>query len=144
LPRRAKRSETVDTKTIGKRLRDLRNRVGITQAQLGEKVGLTQTLVSDYEIGRLRMHAGLVVVFAQALHVTSDQILGLEAIKPEGLIRNRRLLRRLQRIDELPAVDQRALVRYIDALLSREEAGRGAKQATAPGHPKRTKGFKVA
>ena len=72
--RKSAETPTVDAKAIGRRLREFRNRRALSQAKLAELVGVTQTLVSDYEVGRLRLHAGLVMRFAKALHVTADEL----------------------------------------------------------------------
>jgi transcriptional regulator with XRE-family HTH domain len=108
----------VDEKTIGRRLRELRQRRGLTQAEVAEQVGIDQTLVSNYERGAARLHGALVAGFAKALKASADEILGLKDVtakKPS----NGRLLRRIQRIEELPATDQRSVLKFLGALLER-------------------------
>ncbi len=61
----------------------------------------------------------MIVRFALALDVSADEILGLAKPKPNGTTKNRRFLRRLQQIDRLPKRDQDALLRTIDAFLSK-------------------------
>lgn len=90
----------------------------MTQAEVAEKVGLSQTLVSDYEVGRLRMHAGLVVAFAKALDATADDILGrLGAEADSSEPSDRRFVRRLPKIARLPEREKRHLLGTIDAVL---------------------------
>jgi len=117
VPRRSQKSTASEAKAIGKRLRELRVARGMTQAQLAEKVGLTQTLVSDYEIGRLRMHAGLVVSLAKAIRVSADELLGLKEAEQDSQMKDRRFLRRLPKIDQLPKRDKQHLLGTIDAVL---------------------------
>ena len=105
--------------TLGRRLARLRKERGYSQTELAERIGTIQALVSDYELDKLRPHAEMVARFALALEVTSDEVLGLKRSKPNGAVRNRRLLRRLQQIDDLPKRDQDALLRTIDAFLSK-------------------------
>lgn len=123
LPRRRTYITPVDEKTIGKRLRDLRKRRGLTQAQVGEQLGVDQVLVSNYERGAARLHGALVAGFAKALRVSADEILGLKDSKEPAAKNhtNGRLLRRLQRIEELPATDQRAVLKFLTALLERHD-----------------------
>lgn len=79
-----------------------------------------QSVVSDYENDGLRLHGELLIQLTKILRCTSDEILGLEkATKKEGSIKNRRLHRRVQQIDQLPKRDQEALLRTIDAFLSK-------------------------
>jgi transcriptional regulator with XRE-family HTH domain len=46
---------------IGRRLARLRRERGLTQAQLAERIGILQTLVTDYEHDRLRLSAEMAV-----------------------------------------------------------------------------------
>jgi len=108
----------VDDKTIGERLRDIRRRRGFTQGELGEKLGLNQPLVSQYERGEIRMHATLVAALAKVLRVSTDELLGLKASKENGLMTDRRLLRQLQKMEDLSRRDRQALIRTIDGFLS--------------------------
>ena len=57
--------------------------------------------------------------FAKTLRVSADEILGLTKPKENGLLKDRRVLRRFQRIEELGKRDQLALFRTIDAFLSK-------------------------
>ena len=61
--------------TPGQRLAQIRRERGITQVELAERIGLVQTLVSDYECGKLRLNADLILLFATALDVSTDDLL---------------------------------------------------------------------
>lgn len=125
MPRRRTYITPVDEKGIGRRLRDIRQRRGLTQGELAQQLGIDQTLVSNYERGAARLHGALVAGFAKALRVSSDEILGLkQSIGPDPT--NARRLRRLQQLDLLPVADQRAVLRFMEALLAqrrRDPAG---------------------
>ena len=83
-------------------------------------LGVTQPMISDYERDELRLHGELLVQLSTILKTTVDELLGLEKpTKKVGIIKNRRLYRRLQAIDKLPKRDQEALLRTIDAFLSK-------------------------
>ncbi len=56
---------------------------------------------------------------ANILGVTVDELLGLEATKDTGTIKSRRILRRIHQIDKLSKRDQEALLRTIDAFLTK-------------------------
>ena len=124
MARKSAETPTVDAKAIGRRLREFRNRRALSQAKLAELVGVTQTLVSDYEIGRLRLHAGLVMRFAKALHVTADELLGLKESKENGFLKDRRFIRRFQEIDKLSRSEKQTLLKTIDHFLRGAQAGR--------------------
>jgi transcriptional regulator with XRE-family HTH domain len=116
------------TETIGERLARMRKERGITQQEMAELLGTSQPIVSDYERGELRLHGELIVKIAGILGVSGDELLGLERVSRSSAVSNRRLARRIQQIDQLPKRDQEALLRTIDAFLSksRPESSRAA------------------
>lgn len=117
MARRGRYIAPVDEKTIGKKLREIRKRRGLTQTELAEKLGIGQVLVSQYELGGARVHGALVAAFAKALRTSADEILGLKPSKENGAMKDRRFLRRLEQIDRLPRRKKDALLTTIDALL---------------------------
>jgi hypothetical protein len=81
---------------------------------------VSQPVISDYEKDVIRIPADVVIQLATVLKVSGDEILGLATNKQQsGGLKNRRLSRRLQAIDELPKRDQEALLRTIDAFISK-------------------------
>lgn len=108
--------------SLGHRLARLRKDRGFTQAELAEKMGLVQTVVSDYERGKLRPNPEVLAKYAQTLLVSADEILGLKPVQKAIGSTDRRFLRRLKAIDKLPKRDQDALLRTIDAFLQARRA----------------------
>lgn len=117
MPRRGSYNAPVDEHTIGRRLRELRTRRALTQVELAAKVGIDQTLLSTYERGTVRLHGAMVAALAKALRAPADELLGLKVSKENGLIKDRRFLRRLELIDKLPRRKKDALLTTIDAFL---------------------------
>jgi transcriptional regulator with XRE-family HTH domain len=107
--------------TLGQRIARLRKERGYTQVELADRMGLVQGLVSDYEREKLRPHAEMVVRFAIALEVTTDELLGLKKIRTNGTISNRRLLRRLKQIEQLPKKSQDTILQTIDFALKAQD-----------------------
>jgi transcriptional regulator with XRE-family HTH domain len=103
--------------TLGQRIARLRKERGYTQAELSEKVGIIRGLISDYERGKIRPHYEMIIRFAQALEVTTDEFLGVKTSKKNGKSPSLRILRRLNRIEELPASQQKILLKTIDTFL---------------------------
>ena len=108
-------------KRIGKRLAQLRNARSITQTDLAKKVGLAQNIVSDFERGRTRLNADALILFAKALNVTADQILGLDSRRSDKELISRPILRRAARLEALPPVTKKHVLRTIDMLLKSAE-----------------------
>jgi transcriptional regulator with XRE-family HTH domain len=103
--------------TIAQRLARIRRERGMTQVELAQRLGVAQPVVSDYERGELRLHGQLIVKLSEILGVSSEELLGLKKAPSNGVLKNRRLLRRLQAIERLPRRDQQALLRTIDRFL---------------------------
>ena len=113
---------------FGERLARLRKARGLTQQALGESVGLSQRMVAYYESQGGQPPGPILPELARALGVTTDELLGLEEIAEEELPspREARLMKRLSRVAELPPADQKAVLRFVDALLD----SRGLKEAS--------------
>lgn len=103
----------VDEKTIGKRLRELRDSRGMTQTELAERLNIKQALVSAYELGTVRMHGALIAAFAKTLDASADEILGLERPRRNGTSTDRRVVRLLREIDGLSRRERDALLKTI-------------------------------
>lgn len=103
--------------TVGQRIARLRKEQGYTQQELADRIGITQTSVSDYETGRLRLNDELIVRFALALNVSADIILGLKDNKRVETKPSLKIIRRLNKINTLPAAQQKALLKTIDMFL---------------------------
>ncbi|RIX39887.1 MAG: XRE family transcriptional regulator, partial [Rhodocyclales bacterium GT-UBC] len=110
-------------RVIGERLAQLRKDRGVTQVELSELLGVSQPVYSGYERGELRLHGELLVKLARILKVSADEILGLEVSRPARAPRDRRLLRRLQDLDRLSKRDRDALMRTLDAFLTKAQPG---------------------
>ncbi|VDA98960.1 hypothetical protein S1OALGB6SA_21 [Olavius algarvensis spirochete endosymbiont] len=103
--------------SVGKNIARIRKANGMTQAQLGKIIGISQRLVSHYEKERLQVNAELLTRFALALHVSSDEILGiLRSIRTESQ-QDRKINKRIKAIEKLPQGHKRTLVSTIDAYL---------------------------
>lgn len=111
---------TLDDKAFGKRLQEIRKRRGVSQVALGRRLGIHQSLISQYERGYVRLHGSLIVRFALALQTTPDEILAVET--PENEVSHtsdRRFIRRLDKIDKLSPHQKKLLLGTIDAFLSK-------------------------
>jgi transcriptional regulator with XRE-family HTH domain len=109
--------------TLGQRLARLRKARGYTQTELAEKIGTIQALVSDYERDKLRLNADMAIRFAQALEISTDELLALRPASVVDKKPSRRILNRLKQIESLPPHQQSFLLKTIDTFL------RGAQRA---------------
>jgi transcriptional regulator with XRE-family HTH domain len=115
--------QTSTIEGFGKRLADLRKAMGLTQKELGERVGVSNRVIAYYEGETDYPPAHLIEPLAKALKVSSDELLGLKRIKQQLNPEHAALWRRLKKIEALPKRDQKALLHYLDALVSKNGDG---------------------
>jgi len=98
--------------SLGQRIARIRKARGYTQNELADRIGTIQVLVSDYERGRLRLTADMVVRFARALEVTTDELLGITSSSRTARRRAGKILRRLEQIDSLRPISRPSCSRH--------------------------------
>ena len=103
--------------TFGQRLRLLRKSHGFSQTELGEQIGVSKRVISSYECDQSEPPAHALPGLAQTLGVTTDYLLGLEALPPNDSAPRRRWMRRVAEIEKLPERKQRAILQVIDMAL---------------------------
>lgn len=104
---------------FGERLRTLRKTRGLTQVQLAQAANTTQRAISYYENEPGYPPVPAAISLANALHVSTDELLGLKTPKRERSAMSpevRRLWKKFQQFETLPEKDQRAVVRLILSL----------------------------
>lgn len=111
---------------FGQRLKQIRQGRALTQQELGKLVGVSQRVIAYYEADDAQPPGALLVDLAHALHVTADELLGIEPLKEKVPAKRARLRKRLQRVEELPAADQRAVLKFVDALADSRGIDNGA------------------
>jgi transcriptional regulator with XRE-family HTH domain len=65
-------------KKIGKRLALFRKARALTQCELAQIIGISQSTLTDYERDKLRLHDSLIVKISQALKISADELLGIK------------------------------------------------------------------
>jgi len=63
--------------------------------------------------------AHLIEPLAKVLKITTDELLGLKSLKQQRDPEHAALWRRLKKVETLPKKDQKALLHYLDALVSK-------------------------
>jgi transcriptional regulator with XRE-family HTH domain len=101
---------------FGERLAQLRKARGLTQSELGGRVGVSNRVIAYYEADDAQPPGALLADLAKHLQVSADELLGLKPVKEKITPRVARLRKRLQRVERLPPADQRAILKMVDAL----------------------------
>ncbi len=74
-------------------------------------------MITYYETESAQPPGAMLADLARALGVTTDELLGMQPVEEETSPKTARLLKRLRKIEELPPADQRAVLKFLDALL---------------------------
>jgi transcriptional regulator with XRE-family HTH domain len=113
----------VSRKQIGERLRYLRVERGISQVALAEALGTYQTSVSAIERGARGVTVQQLVKLASALDASLDELVGRTPLPKNGALKDRRFLKRLQKIDQLSKRQKQNLLGTIDTFLKGANIG---------------------
>jgi transcriptional regulator with XRE-family HTH domain len=107
--------------SFGERLQSIRKARGLTQVQLAEAAGTTQRAISYYETEAGFPPAPAVIDLAEALSVTTDELLGVKPPKIERANDDseaRRMWKKFQMVATLPERDQKAIIRLVNSLIA--------------------------
>lgn len=115
---------------FGARLAALRQRRGLSQTELGKAVGVSKRVIVYYESAGAQPPGAMLVDLARALRVTADELLGLKPLRATPSPKVARLLKRLERLAELPPAEQRAVLKVVDGFLDAHSVQRRTRKAS--------------
>lgn len=119
----AQKTKKMNKSPFGKRLVQIRKAKGLTQVELGKRIGVSQRIIHHYENKAEYPPTQKLIELAQALDMSVDDLLGIknngsneafQDIKPT-------LAKKLRRASKLPPHDLKALSTFIDALIVKQQ-----------------------
>jgi len=114
-------------KELGRRIAHARKHEGLTQAQLAEKLGVSQQVVADYENGSRHIQAWRLVCVAEALGIGVEELLGTGKRMPGKRGPTPKIQKQLEAIAGLPK-EKRRFVEEVLANILKDSGGAGAGQ----------------
>jgi transcriptional regulator with XRE-family HTH domain len=105
---------------FGERLIGLRKARGLTQTELGKKIGISKRMVAYYEGQTKRPPAHLLIPIARALRISVEELLGVKKLSVSET-NHAALWRRLKKVEMLSKSDQKALLKMIDGLVAKSK-----------------------
>ena len=63
----------------GKRIKEMRKKVGMTQEQLAEEIGISREVIARIETGKNGTSVDGIINFANYFKVTTDEVLGIDS-----------------------------------------------------------------
>lgn len=131
----AQKTKAMNKLPFGRRLVQIRKAKGLTQVELGKRIGVSQRIIHHYENKAGYPPTQKLIELTQALDMRIDDLLGIkdngsgetfQDIKPT-------LAKKLRRASKLPPHDLKALSTFIDALIVKQQVKEnttGAKNKT--------------
>jgi transcriptional regulator with XRE-family HTH domain len=80
-------------------------------------MGISRKQIADYEAGRTHMNDEMIVRFALALKVSSDELLGLSESKTIREPAPLKLTRRMRELESIPIQKRKAILKTLDDLI---------------------------
>jgi transcriptional regulator with XRE-family HTH domain len=106
---------------LGARIAQLRKQSHITQVQMAEALGVSQSAITSYEGGQRRVPVSMLPLLARTLGVSVEELIGEQ---PSAAARKRgpapKIQQHLERISALPKQKQRAMMDVIEAMLAQQ------------------------
>lgn len=107
---------------LGQRIAEQRKAQGITQVELAQVLGISQQAMNSFEKGRRRVPVSLLPTIAQTLDTSLDALVSDRAASPTPTPKKRgpqkKIRQQHERIEALPAAEQRAISRVLDSVLA--------------------------
>ena len=100
---------------LGQKISNNRKKSGLTQKQLAEKLGISQQLMANYELGQRRIHANLLFQIAEILQIRIESLVGVKKRSKPGPVP--KLQQRLELIQQLPTAKQKMISEFLDSFL---------------------------
>lgn len=98
---------------IGKTLADARKSSGMSQYAMADLLGVSQRSVAAYEKGRRRIHAELLLKYAEITKLSLDRLIRTNSPEFDG---RTKCAKAMKKIEKLPAEERKAIFTLIDSM----------------------------
>jgi len=107
------KNNKIDSEYIGQIISDARKDSGLSQVELGKKLGLDKRTISAYEKGICRIHAARLVEIAKILNISLDSMTGIDNAKIDGRSSTVQIVKK---VEKLPFEEQKLVLGMIQTL----------------------------
>ena len=98
---------------LGTKIAQLRKARDITRDQLGKVVGTSGAIIGRYECNEITPSVEVAAKMADALDVSLDYLMGNTTV----LVKDKKMLYRLELLDRISEEDRSTILRVVDAFL---------------------------
>ncbi|MFZ1985328.1 MAG: helix-turn-helix transcriptional regulator [Desulfatitalea sp.] len=107
---------------FGKRLTTFRKASGLTQQQLGDKIGVSKRVIAYYEGETKYPPTHLIAPLSQALNVSADELLGIKKTQIALDPKLAALWRRIKVLEGFSEKDKKAVLQFVEVIADRNKA----------------------
>lgn len=109
---------------FGERLRALRETAGLSQQQVADKLGMTQTAYAWWERNPVALRPDQLQSLAAALKVGVDELMGAAQSKKRGAGPVGKARRVFEAVSQLPRTRQQKILEVVEALVAQHGNGK--------------------
>ena len=108
--------------TIGQRIKELRNKLNMTQSDLAQKIGMTYVQIGRYEKRGAVPSSEVLKKLADALNTTTDYLMNgsSDNVAAEQL-RDKELLNLFRAVEQMESSDKTMIKTFLDALVTKRK-----------------------
>ncbi|MCD4655029.1 helix-turn-helix domain-containing protein [bacterium] len=126
-----KKLKTEEKESFGQRLARLRKVAGYSQRDLAKEIGISHRVVAYYEKETNNPPGTLLPLWAKALNVTTDILLGVEPYRDiDNKQKDIKLWRQFKQIEKLPKSERHQISKLIDKFLELDSLKKTATEKT--------------
>jgi len=107
-------------KALGKRIKQLRKDKNWTQKELAKQVGTSPAQLNKYESGLNTPPLDRLALLAEVLNISVDFLIGGQH-SDDLPIHNKRLIQRLQSIEEFDSEEREVVIKVLDAMIAKHK-----------------------
>lgn len=103
---------------LGNRIQEERKKLGLTQAQLAEKIGVSHTQMARYEIKGVQPPADTLKNLAELFNTSIDYLVrGDKAEQAKESLKDSEILAQFKKLDQLPEEEKKSILKVLSALI---------------------------
>lgn len=116
---RPKAQPCTDKEPFGLRLSGLRQAAGYSQRDLAKVTNISQRMIAYYEKQAQYPPMHVLSMLADALGIPAQELLGLKNKKTDAKMKDMRIRRRLEQIEDLEEKEKRQVIQLLDTFIEK-------------------------
>jgi transcriptional regulator with XRE-family HTH domain len=116
------RPSTKPRSDFGQRLAEARQKAGLSQAELGERLGMTQRAIAHWERRRVSLYPEQIETLCVALKISAEELLGFNGKARDKPGPKSEVRRQLEEVEQLPRKQQKQIAGVVSALVTQAKA----------------------